>query len=67
MITASIDKKTSMTTVSVIMQNPKVAALVADSVVKKLQEYIIAVSYTHLDVYKRQVPFYVGARRYYRL
>ena len=41
MITASIDKKTSMTTVSVIMQNPKVAALVADSVVKKLQEYII--------------------------
>lgn len=39
-ITASIDKKTSMTTVSVTFQNPKVAATVADSVVRKLQEYI---------------------------
>ena len=34
-------KKTSMTTVAVTLQNPKVAAVVADSVVKKLQEYII--------------------------
>ena len=41
MITATIDKKTSMTTVAVTLQNPKVAAVVADSVVKKLQEYII--------------------------
>ena len=40
-ITATIDKKTSMTTVTVTMQNPKIAAVVADSVVKKLQEYII--------------------------
>ena len=40
-IAASVDKKTSMTTVSVTLQNPKVAAVVADSVVKKLQEYII--------------------------
>ena len=40
-IGASVDKKTSMTTVSVTMQSPKVAAVVADSVVKKLQEYII--------------------------
>ncbi|WP_294629418.1 Wzz/FepE/Etk N-terminal domain-containing protein [uncultured Bacteroides sp.] len=40
-ITASVDKKTSMTTVSVTLQHPKVAAVVADSVVKKLQEYII--------------------------
>ena len=38
-ITASIDKKTS--TVSVTFQNPKVAATVADSVIRKLQEYII--------------------------
>ena len=36
-----MDKKTSMTSVSVTFQNPKVAAVVADSVVKKLQEYII--------------------------
>ena len=41
MITASVDKKTSMTTVAVTLQNPKVAAVLADSVVKKLQEYII--------------------------
>ena len=40
-IVASVDKKTSMTTVSVTLQSPKVAAVVADSVVKKLQEYII--------------------------
>ena len=40
-IAAFVDKKTSMTTVSVTLQNPKVAAVVADSVVNKLQEYII--------------------------
>lgn len=40
-ILASVDKKISMTTVSVTLQNPKVAAVVADSVVRKLQEYII--------------------------
>ena len=40
-ILASVDKKTSVTTVSVTLQNPKVAAVVADSVVRKLQEYII--------------------------
>ena len=37
-IAASVDKKTSMTTVSVTLQHPKVAAVVADSVVKKLQD-----------------------------
>lgn len=41
MITASVDKKTSMTSVAVTFQNPRVAAVVADSVVKKLQEHII--------------------------
>lgn len=41
MIAASVDKKTSMTTVTATFQDPKVAAVVADSVVKKLQEYII--------------------------
>ena len=40
-IAASVDKKISMTTVSVTLQSPKVAAVVADSVVNKLQEYII--------------------------
>ena len=41
MIVAAVDKKTSMTSVAVTMQNPRAAAVVADSVVKKLQEYII--------------------------
>ena len=41
MIIASVDKKTSMTFVAVTFQNPSVAAVVADSVVKKLQEHII--------------------------
>ena len=41
MIIASVDKKTSMTFVAVTSQNPRVAAVVADSVVKKLQEHII--------------------------
>ena len=41
MIVASVDKKTSMTSVAVTFQNPRVAAVVADSVVKKLQEHII--------------------------
>lgn len=41
MINASVDKKTSMTSVAVTLQKPRVAAVVADSVVKKLQEHII--------------------------
>ena len=41
MITASVDKKTSMISVTATFQDSKVAAVVADSVVKRLQEYII--------------------------
>ena len=40
MITASVDKKTSITSITVTLQNPRVTAVVADSVVKKLQEYM---------------------------
>lgn len=40
-ISAVIDKKTAITSVSVTLQHPKVTAVVADSVVHKLQEYII--------------------------
>lgn len=40
-ITAVVDKKTAMTTISVTLQDPKVTAIVADSVVGKLQQYII--------------------------
>ncbi len=38
---ADVDKKTAMTTISVTLQDPKVTAIVADSVVTKLQQYII--------------------------
>lgn len=40
-ITVSVDKKTAMTAIQVTLQDPQTAAIVADSVVKKLQKYII--------------------------
>lgn len=40
-IYADVDKKTAKTTISVTLQDPKVTAIVADSVVGKLQQYII--------------------------
>lgn len=40
-ILAEVDKKTAKTTISVTLQDPKVTAIVADSVVGKLQQYII--------------------------
>lgn len=40
-LTADVDNKTAMTTLTVTMQDPKVTAIVADSVVAKLQQYII--------------------------
>lgn len=39
-ILASMDKKTAITAVIVTLQDPKVTAVVADSVVQKLQKYI---------------------------
>ena len=72
-ITASIDKKTSMTTVSVTFQNPKVAATVADSVIRKLQEYIINYRtskakedciYWEKLFKERQQEYYVAQKKY---
>lgn len=40
-ITVNVDKKTAMTTMTITLQDPKVTAIVADSVVGKLQQYII--------------------------
>lgn len=40
-IIANVDKKTAMTTITVTLQDPKVTAIVADSVVAKLQQYIV--------------------------
>ncbi len=39
---ANVDKKTGFTTITVTMQDPEVAATVADSVVAKLQDYVTA-------------------------
>lgn len=72
-ISASVDKKTSMTTVSVTLQNPRVAAVVADSVVRKLQESIINYRTSkakedcaYLDkLYKeRQLEYYIAQEKY---
>ena len=41
-MSASVDKKTGITTITVTMQDPVVTATVADSVVAKLQDYITA-------------------------
>ena len=40
-IIAVVDRKTAITSISVSMQDPIVAAVVADTVVQKLQEYIV--------------------------
>ena len=40
-LAAEVDNKTAKTTISVTLQDPKVTAIVADSVVAKLQQYII--------------------------
>lgn len=39
-ITASVDTKTAVITISVTMQDPLISAVIADTVVNKLQEYI---------------------------
>lgn len=72
-IAASVDKKTAMTTVAVTFQNPKVAAVVADSVVGKLQEYIINYRtskakedcvYLERLFKERQQEYYVAQKKY---
>lgn len=40
MITASVDKKTSITSITVTLQNPRVTAVVADSVVKNYRNIL---------------------------
>lgn len=73
MITAAVDKKTSMTSVAVTLQNPRVAAVVTDSVVKKLQEYIIDYRtskakedclYLEKLFKERQQEYYTAQRKY---
>ena len=72
-IVASVDKKTSMTSVTATFQASKVAAVVADSVVKKLQEYIIDYRtskskedclYLEKLFKERQQEYYVAQKKY---
>lgn len=72
-ITASVDKKTGITTVSVTLQDPLATALVTDTVVNKLQEYITAyrVSKAQQDcdyleeLYKERQQEYYAAQQLY--
>lgn len=68
-----MDKKTAITNVSVTLQDPKVAAVVADSVVHKLQEYIIGYrtfkakedcAYLEKLFKERQEEYYAAQKKY---
>ena len=72
-ITAFVDKKTAITEISVVLQNPKVTAIVADSVAQKLQEYIINYrtfkakedcAYLEKLFKERQDEYYVAQKKY---
>lgn len=72
-ITAEVDKKTAITTLTVTLQDPKVTATMADTVVSKLQQYIIAYrtrkakedcEYLEKLYKERQQEYYDAQRRY---
>lgn len=74
-ITAEADKKTGITTLSVTLQDPKVAATMADTVVSKLQQYISAYrtskakedcQYLEKLYKERQQEYYTAQQRYAR-
>lgn len=74
-ITAEVDKKTAITTLSVTLQDPKVTATIADSVVSKLQQYITAYrtrkakedcEYLEKLYRERQQEYYATQQRYAR-
>lgn len=74
-ITVEADKKTAITTLSVTLQDPKVTATIADSVVSKLQQYITAYrtrkakedcQYQEKLYKERQQEYYDAQQRYAR-
>lgn len=74
-ITAEADKKTGITTLNVTLQDPKVAATMADTVVSKLQQYISAYrtskakedcQYLEMLYKERQQEYYAAQQRYAR-
>lgn len=72
-ITANVDKKTGITTVSVTLQDPLATALVTDTVVGKLQEYITAYRVSKAqqncdyleELYKERQQEYYAAQQLY--
>ena len=74
-IVAEVDKKTSITTLSVTLQDPKATATIADSVVSKLQQYITTYrtskakedcQYLEKLYKERQQEYYDAQQRYAR-
>lgn len=74
-IVTEVDKKTAITTLSVTLQDPKVTATIADSVVSKLQQYITAYrtskakedcQYLEKLYKERQQEYYDAQQRYAR-
>lgn len=74
-IVTEVDKKTAITTLSVTLQDPKVTATMADSVVSKLQQYITAYrtrkakedcQYLEKLYKERQQEYYDAQQRYAR-
>lgn len=72
-VLADVDKKTSITTLTVTLQDPKITATVADSVVSKLQQYITAYRtrkakedcrYLEQLYRERQAEYYEAQQRY---
>ena len=72
-ITTSVDKKTTITEISVTLQDPRVTAIVADSIVRKLQEYIINYrtskaredcAYLEKLYKERQQEYYIAQKKY---
>ena len=72
-IIAVVDRKTAITSISVSMQDPIVAADVADIVVQKLQEYIVNYrtskskddcAYLDRLYHERQQEYYIAQKKY---
>ena len=72
-VLAIVDKQTAITIVSVTLQNPRIAAVVADSVVRKLQKHITTYrtskakedcAYLERMFEDRRQEYYVAQREY---
>lgn len=74
-LTAEVDKKTAITTLTATLQDPRITATVADSVVAKLRQYITAYrtskakedcKYLEILYKERRQEYYDAQKRYAR-